>query len=247
MRLHLAPSLAIGQPSQTGVVTTRRFQCALAAVGVALLAGATAGGQTAGTPQAVPRPGRFEATILAGYRMEGSLTAPAAPGTPILDFGNAATFGLALDWQVDRYGDLEIQYGYTNSPATATASSPDAARSRYDIGIHDVTFGILANFVPAGRRVRPYFGLALGFVVLVPSNELPSTTKLTFSLAGGVRAYFSEHFGARLEIRWAPAYLFSTGPGTCDWLPLPPYYCVSNDTSHVIEQTDFRLGAIFRF
>jgi hypothetical protein len=178
--------------------------------------------------------------------MEGGFTIETAPDTPVLDFGNAATFGLALDWRVDPYLDLETQYSYTNSPATATVSSPDAGRREYDMGIHDVTFGFLGNFVRAGRPVRPYLALGLGFTVLDPSNERSATTKFTFSLAGGVRAYFSEHFGLRLEVRWAPVYLFSTGPGTCDWLPFTDL-CVSNDEGHVIQQTDFRLGAIFRF
>jgi hypothetical protein len=59
-----------------------------------------------------------------------------------------------------------------------------------------------------------------------------------------VRAYLSRHFGLRFEARWAPVYLFSTGPGGCDWF-WPT--CVSERTGHVIQQADFRLGTIFRF
>jgi len=94
--------------------------------------------------------------------------------------------------------------------------------------------------------VRPYLGLGLGFGVLVPSIDRPAETKLTFSIAGGVRTYFSPHVGLRFEARWAPVYLFSTGPGGYD---CDPFYfvCTSRDTGHVIQQADFRLGVIFRF
>ena len=221
---------------------SRRWIRLLAVFGAAVLA-SSAQGQEAAAPAS---PGRFEATLLAGYRIEGSISTKAAPETPSLDLANAATFGLAIDWRVDRYGDVEVQYGYTNSPATVTSADADPAFRTYDMGIHDVTFGVLANFAPAGRPVRPYFGIGLGFTVLVPSNELPATTKFTFSIAGGVRAYFSEHLGLRLEVRWAPVYLFSTGPGGCYW-DFVTWTCISRDTGHVIQQADFRLGAIYRF
>ncbi len=212
-------------------------------VAAAFLSGAFAAAQTV----PLPPPDRFEATVLAGYRLEGGISTKAAPHVRVLDLGDAATFGVAFDWRMDRYGDLEVQYSYTNSPATVTVASDGGALERapsYDMGIHDVTFGLIASFVPADRPVRPYLGLGLGFTVLDPSNALPSTTKFTFSLAGGVRAYLSRRFGLRFEARWAPVYLFSTGPGGCDWYW---FFCSSRDTGHVIQQADFRLGTIFRF
>lgn len=223
-----------------------RWTSFLAVVGAAILPGAFSFAQTPGAPP--PQPGRFEITVLGGYRFEGSLATKANPDTPALDLGDAATYGLAFDWRMDRFGDLEVQYSYTSSPATVTVPGVDPARANYDMGIHDVTFGFIGNFLPPGRPVRPYLGLGLGFTVLVPSNELPATTKLTVSIAAGVRAYFSDHVGLRFEARWAPVYLFSTGPGTqdCYWF-LNDFFCTSNDTGHVIEQTDLRLGAIFRF
>jgi hypothetical protein len=215
----------------------------LVVLGLAILAGAAAAGaQTVETPQAPPRPGRFEATLLAGYRIEGSLSTKAAPNTPVLDLANAATYGLALDWGIGRYGDLEVQYGNTNSPAEVLIPDGGPANRNYDMGIHDVTFGILGNFVREGRPVRPYLGLGLGFTVLVPSNDLSSQTKFTIGIAGGVRAYLSDHFGLRVEARWAPAYLFTTGG--CD---LEYFGCTTSGSGHVIEQADFRLGTIFRF
>ena len=218
----------------------------LALVPAALLAAIAVGAQSPPPPPA----GRWEITALAGYRIEGGISTRSAPEVKVLDLGDAATYGLALDWQIDRYADAEMQYSYTNSPATPDFFNPDTGaiqRGRpYDLGIHDVTFGILGNFVPAGRPVRPYLGLGLGFTVLAPSNELPSETKFTFSVAAGVRAALSPRFGLRFEARWVPVYLFSTGPGglTCD---LVDFSCSSNDVGHVIQQADFRLGASFRF
>ncbi|MGE5413009.1 MAG: outer membrane beta-barrel protein [Syntrophomonadaceae bacterium] len=195
-------------------------------------------------------PGRFEATVLAGYRIEGSISTKAAPDVPVLDLANAATYGLALDWRLDRWADAEFQYSFTNSPATSIVVDPTTGSivrgQTYDMGVHDVTFGLIVSVLAAGKPVRPYLGLGLGFTVLVPNNEFSSETKFTFSVAGGVRAYTSDHFGLRFEARWAPVYLFSTGPGgyNCD----PLYFvCSSRDTGHVIQQADFRLGAIFRF
>jgi len=221
--------------------STRRL---LALVPGALLAAAAV------VAQSPPSPGRWEITVLSGYRIEGGISSRAAPEVQVLALDDAATFGLAVDWQIDRYADAEMQYSYTSSPASPTVFDPDTGAIQrghaYDLGIHDVTFGILGNLVPAGRTVRPYIGLGLGFSVLVPSNDLASETKLTFSVAAGLRATLSPRFGLRFEARWVPVYLFSTGPGglTCD----PLYFvCSSRDTGHVIQQADFRLGASFRF
>lgn len=201
-----------------------------------LLWGAAAAAQIVETPPAPPRPPQWEATLFAGYRFEGSIVSRESLDRPAIELEDAATFGLALDWRVGQYGDLEMQYSYTNSPATVTATNTD-----FDMGIHDVTFGILANFVRAGRPVRPYLGLGLGFTILVPSNELASETKFTFALAAGVRAYLSKSFGLRFEVRWAPVSLFTTD---CYWNDPP---CEHDGRGYVIEQTDFRLGATFRF
>ena len=219
----------------------------LALAPAALLAAAVVFAQS---PPSPPPAARWEITALAGYRIEGGISTRSAPELTVLALDDAATYGLALDWQVDRWADAEMQYSYTSSPASPTVFNPVTGAIQrgnpYDLGIHDVTFGILGNLIPAGRPVRPYLGLGLGFSVLVPSNELSSETKFTFSVAGGVRAYLSPHFGLRFEARWVPVYLFSTGPGglTCD----PLYFvCSSRDTGHVIQQADFRLGASFRF
>ena len=222
---------------------TRRL---LPPLGFFLLAAAAAA-QTSAPP---PPPGRWEITVLAGYRIEGGISTKTAPDVPVLDLDNAATYGLILDWRFASFADAEVQYSYTSSPATSIFVDPVTGailRSpAYDMGIHDVTFGLLANLLPPDKPVQPYLGLGLGFTVLVPGNEFSSKTKFTFSIAGGFRTYFSPHVGLRFEARWAPVYLFSTGPGgyTCD----PLYFsCSSNDVGHVIQQADFRLGVIFRF
>ena len=223
---------------------TRRL---LTLVPAALLTAAVARAQS---PPSSPPAGRWEITVLSGYRIEGGISTKAAPEQTVLGLDDAATYGLALDWRIDRWADAEMQYSYTSSSATPVLFNPDTGAilrgNPYDLGIHDVTFGILGNLLPAGRPVRPYIGLGLGFTVLVPSNDLPSETKLTFSVAAGVRAALSPRFGLRFEARWVPVYLFSTGPGgyTCD---LVYFSCSSNDVGHVIQQADFRLGASFRF
>jgi len=215
---------------------TRRSGLLRAALGLTLLWGTRAAAQTVETPPAPPRPAQWEATLFAGYRFEGSIVSRESLDRPVVELDNAATFGLALDWQVGRYADVEMQYSYTNSPATATLTNIS-----YDMGIHDATFGFIGNFVRAGRPVRPYLGLGLGLTILVPSNELSSETKFTFALAAGVRAYLSNSFGLRLEVRWAPVSLFTTD---CYWNDPP---CENDGRGYVIEQTDIRLGATFRF
>lgn len=212
----------------------------LAVVGATILPASFAVAQAADAPP--PHYGRFEATALAGYRLEGSITRESAPETPAVALGNAATYGLALDWRLNPYGDAELQYSFTSSPAVSTSPGDGRVARGFDMGIHDVTLGFVGNATPVGQPVRPYFSVGVGFTVLAPSNELPAQAKLTVAFAAGVRAYFSDHYGLRLEARYTPVYLFSTGPCQWEW-----FLCTGGSTGHVIQQSDFRLGVTFRF
>jgi hypothetical protein len=73
--------------------STRRL---LALVPAALLAAVAVGAQSPPPPPA----GRWEVTALAGYRIEGGISTRNAPEVKVLDLGDAATYGLALDWQI---------------------------------------------------------------------------------------------------------------------------------------------------
>jgi opacity protein-like surface antigen len=222
-------------------VMTKGLKRPLVLLGLAIFAGVSAGAQTVEPSQVSPSPGRFEASILAGYRLEGSITSKSEQ-TPAVSLANAATYGLALDWRLNPYGDAELQYSYTSSPAATTNPSNGQVTRGYDMGIHDVILAVVANTAPIGKPIRPYISIGVGFTVLVPSNEFAAKTKFTVAFAAGVRAYFSEHYGVRLEARYTPVYLFSTGPCAWEW-----FLCTGGGTGHVIQQSDFRLGVIFRF
>ena len=60
----------------------------------------------------------------------------------------------------------------------------------------------------------------------------------------GLKYFFSQHIGLRLQARYAPTYLFSEAGGVwCNWWGV--CWVVSNDK--FLNQFDTSAGVIFRF
>jgi hypothetical protein len=76
------------------------------------------------------------------------------------------------------------------------------------------------KYFPKGK-IRPFFGSALGVVILSPSNEnkniinrsLDNETKFAFSFKGGINIMFSDKIGLNLQgnlmfpVSWGAVYV----------------------------------------
>jgi hypothetical protein len=71
-----------------------------------------------------------------------------------------------------------------------------------------------------------------------------SITKFSMGIGGGIRYFFSEHMGVRVQGRWAPTYIKSTTAGFyCDWWG----FCWEINDAHFLHQYDATVGFIIRF
>jgi len=215
-----------------------------AALCAALLAGGTARAQIPPEPPSpIPFP-RFEIALLAGYQLNSSLTWNEVTPYTSVGIDNSPTWGVTGGYEFGPSLEGEIQYSYTKPKATAFARNPEIPSPTFEIGIHQFQFVGVTNFAPPGASVRPYFGLGVGFTVLNGSPTLENAVQPAFSVLLGVKAYFGKTFGLRLEFRYAPAFLYTTGDGT--------EFCFDvnncwNTGDRYLHQIDFRGGATFRF
>ena len=90
---------------------------------------------------------------------------------------------------------------------------------------------------------RPFVSFSLGVTVFDPSG-LDSEDQFSFSLGGGVKYYFGDRLGLRLQIRWTPTYINSTSEGLfCD----PAGFCWEVVDNHYLYQTEGSAGLIIKF
>ncbi len=186
---------------------------------------------------------RFEFAILAGYRFESSLTFNGPSRYSSVDIENAPTYGFTFGYHISPTLEVDLEYSYADPGAIAIARDPRDPNRSFDIGIHDIQLGWVLNFWTPEARVWPYFGFALGATILNAKEGIADSAQPSLSVSLGVKAYLSEHVGLRAEVRYIPAYLYTTGNG----VDLCFEYACFNTGDRYLQQLDLRAGATFRF
>jgi opacity protein-like surface antigen len=74
-------------------------------------------------------------------------------------------------------------------------------------------------------------------------NALGFSNRFAYNLGGGVKYFFSSHWGVRVEARWSPTHTTSGLSEYCD----PFYGCYPATTANKAEQGQANIGVIYRF
>lgn len=186
----------------------------------------------------------WEITPMAGYRTYGSLTNTDVASYSSLTFKSGLSWGGAIGYNFSPISFADATFSYTSTDATAVGR-PGVADRTIAVKQYDTLFNVYYLFGDERAKVRPYLGGGIGFSILSPSDpNLNDLTRFAFSVAGGVKMYFGDHFGLRFDARWMPLYLYSTAGGTwCD----PFYGCYYYSNDHMLQQGDFKGGIIIKF
>lgn len=187
---------------------------------------------------------RIEASIMGGYRFLGDLTSAGEAPFQSVDLSNTPTWGVTLGYDISPSLAVEAQYSYARPDATWIPWDPSQPRYQFEIGVHDFQLTALGQVPIEEPDFLAYAGLGGGATILDTSNAVGETVKFSFSLSLGVKRYYSEHVGLRLEARWIPAYLWTSPEGVdiCDVNDL----CI-NTGNRFMQQLELRVGATFRF
>jgi hypothetical protein len=107
-----------------------------------------------------------------------------------------------------------------------------------DVNTHHFQFGFIQNF-NFDEELRPFAGISGGFTVFDPTDSFyDSRTKFAIGLTGGMKYFFSDLIGVRLQaqllmpIEWGGVY-YTTGGGVIT-------------TGGTLVQLNFSGGLIFR-
>ncbi|HEY4366543.1 MAG TPA: outer membrane beta-barrel protein [Steroidobacteraceae bacterium] len=140
-----------------------------------------------------PRRNEFEITPFVGT-MGGGKFEDATDGSN-RDLESDTDYGIIFDANADSY-ERQYELVYTRQSTSVQGTEP------LDMGIQYLHIGGIVNFTDESRHVIPFFGLTVGGTRFEPDAAgLDSATKLSFSVAGGMKIPVTEHIGIRLDAR----------------------------------------------
>jgi len=149
------------------------------------------------------QPGRFELTPFAGYRLKGDFDARSSDAfDPRLNVkvDASATYGLVLDIPLSRNWQIELLANRQRSQFIVDRGLLSPSMTLGDVDLSTLQAGFVLQW--GAGQVNPFVTAAAGLTRIEPKfNELSSDDRFSASLGGGVKVFFSENLGIRLEAR----------------------------------------------
>jgi opacity protein-like surface antigen len=135
----------------------------------------------------------FEITPFLGYTLGGEFEDPSDGDDRDLDA--AASFGLIVDFAADdATRHYEVLYSNQSTDVDGTP--------QLDLDVQYLHIGGVLDFVPENRRAIPFVAAGIGATLLSPERSgFDDETKLSLSLAGGLKIPLSERIAIRLDAR----------------------------------------------
>jgi len=160
------------------------------------------------------------------------------------------SFGASVEVPVTDAWSAEVLWNRQDTELRADFGSlplPEGGGERRLSHLNVDTFqvGALLQSGSIDSRARLYVDLLLGATLLTPAPGFSDLLRFSLSIGGGVKYWPTDHFGARLGLRWMPVYLNSTGSGptTCD----PLYGCYTYYETNLLSQGDAHVGVMYKF
>jgi len=151
----------------------------------------TLAGLAASLPVAAA-PFAFEITPSVGFRLFGEFEDPATADS--VDIDESAAFSLAFD--IEFSADEAWQLFYSRQSTEVSDVNP-----ALDLDVEYLQIGGVAEFPLEGNMFIPYAVGTVGAARFSPGGSLDDETKFAFTLGGGWKYYFNDHFGLRFEGR----------------------------------------------
>ncbi len=190
--------------------------------------------------------GKFELQPFAGARFGGTLRNSDNDPSPVsLPAATAAGVSLAYHF----VPDFGLEFMWTTQKASGGINTqPSALRVNQFLG--NLIFNVVPDHNDGWLRTNFYPFFLAGFGAVRTGGAGVGDTKYSYALGGGIKYFFSEHFGLRLQARYIIIHLYTTpnlGPPACN--PVPYGYGSYCDASNNYEsrQGDVTVGFVFRF
>jgi len=176
--------------------------------------------------------GEFEITPFIGYQFGGDVSTFYQGQNQDVSINSSENWGVVLSLGLSEMTQLELLYNTQDTTADA---------NRFDdslgLNIDYWQLSLLWSFDPYAQ-INPYVVFGIGGTWMRPDG-FSSLSRFSGNIGGGVKIFFSENIGVRLEGRFYGTYINST-TSYCD-----PFWCYGYNNS--LYQFDISAGLIIRF
>lgn len=179
----------------------------------------------------------IELTPFYGYRFGGDFDH--VPGFE-LEIEDGDAYGIALGFATSEESQIELLWSRQETDLQVKL----VAEPQSTFGLTVDRYHIGGLYLPptGDDALRPFVTFSLGITVFNPS-EGKSEDKFSVSLGGGLKYYFGDHVGLRLQALWTPTYINSTAEG----IFCGPFTCYVVEDSHYVQQIEVSAGLIIGF
>ncbi len=219
------PVRALGEGMKTGFFVTL----------VVLLCAGSALGQ-----------GRIEIQPFVGYRFGGTVPVTSEAGSALdinkIQFKSGLAYGLTVGTDLTEMLGAEFLWNRQQTQAVGKLNGGGEFPQRIDANLDQYQGNLLIHLAERDRSLRPYVLVGLG--ATRGSGAESSITKFSWAIGGGLKYFFTENMGVRMQMRYAPTYLYSTAGGVwCNWWGV----CWVVPNNKFLNQGDATAGWTFRF
>jgi opacity protein-like surface antigen len=159
-----------------------------------------------------------------------------APELSGLDIGGGFTWGVQVGRSFSPHWGAEVVW--THQSSALQLETGDGSADLFTMTVQQLHGNVVRQFGAAEARLRPFLFAGVGATFL-SADDLPSETKLSFGLGGGVKYFPWKTIGLRGHFRYKPTLLSDEDAAPfCD----PFGFCQG-----ALHQFEFGLGAIVRF
>lgn len=152
-------------------------------------------------------------------------------------------FGLIAGFRLARNFDLEISYSKSETTLefdNGFFSTPDGI---LDIDVEYLHVGVTLHF--DSGHIQPFLLASVGATRLAAGSdfgELDDEVRPSAAIGGGIKAYFTDHFGLRIQGRLLSTLIDEDEEAFCN-----RYGCVSYDVDTYLYQAEVAAGLILAF
>ena len=184
---------------------------------------------------------RFELTPFIGYRFGGDFDNIRDPDGQIrsVDVGDSETYGLIFDINIGENAQIELSWSHQDTDLTAKLFDG----SKEDLADATIDFWHVGGNLLFGDSLddgRGFLSFSIGGTHLSPEG-FSSETQFSFGFGGGVKFYFNDTVGVRLQGKLLSTYINSSTSWWC------AYGCYTVSHGNYLLQAEVDAGLIVRF
>ena len=190
--------------------------------------------------------GRFELQPFAGYKFGGNIPVecnfcPSDINFIKLDILESMNYGVTFG--LNATDNVGLEFMWSRQPTQVQGRLATGLNPRkVDLDLDQFHGNLVFTFRDVEAKLRPFAFGGVGTTRFAGPKQ--TDFRLSFAVGGGVKYFFNQHMGVRLQARYAPTYLYSTADGAwCDWYG----FCYISENGHYLQQFDLTGGWIFRF